>query len=113
MQKKGTLAVFTNIFINVLKVLPVERIFLVQLRLVLLEVFEVFTEAGLDVFIVEKLTEDDKLLPEELVGEVDGGVDDAGAVGSDGVGDVSDADGVQMFAVARLLHKDLHNVNQR
>ena len=60
-------------------------------------------------FIVEKLTEDDKLLPEELIGEVNSGVDYAGAVGSDGVSDVSDADGVEMFAVARLLHKNLQN----
>ena len=88
---------------------PVERIFLVQLGLVLLEELEVFAEAGLDVFIVEKLTEDDKLLPEELIGEVNSGVDDAGAVGSDGVSDVPDADGVEMFAVASLLHKYLQN----
>ena len=60
-------------------------------------------------FIVEKLTEDDKLLPEELVGEVHRGVDDAGPVGSDGVSDVPDADGVEMFAVASLLHKYLQN----
>ena len=60
-------------------------------------------------FVVEKLTEDDKLLPEELIGEVDGSVDDAGAVGSDGVSDVSDADSVQVFAVARLLHENLFN----
>ena len=88
---------------------PVERIFLVQLGLVLLEELEVFAEAGLDVFIVEKLTEDDKLLPEELVGEVHRGVDDAGPVGSDGVSDVADTDCVQMLAVARLLHKNLQN----
>ena len=60
-------------------------------------------------FIVEKLTEDDKLLPEELIGEVNSGVDDAGAVGSDGVSDMPDADGVEMFAVASLLHKYLQN----
>ena len=48
-------------------------------------------------FIIEKLWEDGKLLPEELVGEVDGGVDDPGAVSADAVGDVADGDGNQII----------------
>ena len=58
-------------------------------------------------FIIEELREDAELLPEELVGEVDGGVDDACAMSSDGVGNVSDADCVQMFIVTCLLHENL------
>ena len=60
-------------------------------------------------FIIKELREDNELLPQELVGEVDGGVDDAGAVGPDGVSDVPDADGVQVLAVACLLHENLEN----
>ena len=59
-------------------------------------------------FIIEKLRKDNKLLPEELVGEVDGGVDDSRSVCSDGVGDMSDTDGVQMLVVTGLFHKHLH-----
>jgi len=55
---------------------------------------------GLDVFIKHELREDIELLAEELIGEVDGGVHDAGAVCADGVGDVADVDCVQMFVVA-------------
>ena len=58
-------------------------------------------------FIIKELREDNELLPQELVGEVDGGVDDPRAVGPDRVGDVSDADCVQMFIVTRLLHENL------
>ena len=58
-------------------------------------------------FVIQKLREDNKLLPEELVGKVHGGVDDPGAVSPDGVSDVSDADGVQVFAVACLLNENL------
>ena len=58
-------------------------------------------------FIIKELREDNELLPQELVGEVDGGVDDAGAVGADAVGHVADGDGVEVLAVAGLLHKHL------
>ena len=58
-------------------------------------------------FIIEKLREDNKLLPEELVSEVDGGVDDSRAMCSNGVSDMSDTDGVQMLVVAGLFHKHL------
>ena len=43
-----------------------------------------------------------------LISEVDGGVHDAGAVGANGVGHVSDADGVEVLVVALGLEKDLH-----
>lgn len=59
-------------------------------------------------FIIKELREDNELLPEELVGEVDGGVDDPRAVGPDRVGDVSDADCVQMLVVTGLFHKYLN-----
>ena len=42
-----------------------------------------------------------------LIGEVDGGVHDAGAVGSYRVGDVPDADRVEVLVVALRLHEDL------
>ena len=58
-------------------------------------------------FIVEELREDTELLPEELIGEVDSSVDDASSMSPDGVGNVSDADGVQMFAVAGLFNENL------
>ena len=59
-------------------------------------------------FIIKELREDNELLPQELVGEVDGGVDDPRAVGPDRVGDVSDADCVQMLVVTGLFHKYLN-----
>ena len=64
-------------------------------------------EFRFDVFIKHELWEDVELLAEELVGEVDGRVHDAGAVCADGVGDMADVDRVQMFVVAWALHKDL------
>ena len=81
---------------------------MIQNLFVFFEEFCIFGQARLDVLIVEELREDGELLPEELVGEVDGGVEDAGAVGADGVGHVADADGVQVLVVTRLLHKHLH-----
>ena len=42
-----------------------------------------------------------------LIGEVDGGVHDAGAVGADRVCDVPDADRVEVLVVALRLHEDL------
>ena len=45
-----------------------------------------------------------------LIGEVDGGVHDAGAVGADRVGDVPDADRVEVLVVALRLHEDLREV---
>ena len=64
-------------------------------------------ELGLDVFVVQELRENKELLLEELVGEVDGGVGNACAVGSDGVGDVADGDGVEVLVVTRPLDEDL------
>lgn len=58
-------------------------------------------------FIIEELGEDTELLPEELIGEVNGGVDDARSMCSDRVGNVSDADGVEMLAVTGLLYENL------
>ena len=42
-----------------------------------------------------------------LIGEVDGGVHDARAVGADRVCDVPDADRVEVLVVALRLHEDL------
>ena len=64
---------------------------------------------GQRVNIKKDLRKNGKFLPEELVGEVDGGVDDAGAVGPDGVSDVPDADSVEVLAVAGLLYENLNN----
>ena len=64
-------------------------------------------KSGLDVLVIHELREDEELLAQELVGEVDGGVHDACAVGADGVGHVPDVDGVEMLVVARPLNKDL------
>ena len=82
---------------------------MIQNLFVFFKEFCILCQARLDVLIVEELREDGELLPEELVGEVHRGVDDAGPVGSDGVRDVADTDCVQMLAVARLLHKNLQN----
>ena len=49
--------------------------------------------------IIQKLRKDEEFLAQKLVGEVDCGVHDSRAVCSDGVGDVTDVDGVQMFVV--------------
>ena len=43
---------------------------LIRLVLCLSEEADVLDESGLDVFVVHKLTEDVKLLPQELVGEI-------------------------------------------
>ena len=56
-------------------------------------------EPCLDVLIVQKLRKDEEFLAQKLVSEVDSGVHDPRAVCSDGVGDVTDVDGVQMFVV--------------
>jgi hypothetical protein len=40
------------------------------------------------------------------------GVHDAGAVGTDGVGDVADVNGVQVLIVTGLLNKDLYKENK-
>ena len=56
-------------------------------------------EPCLDVLIVQKLRKDEEFLAQKLVSEVDSGVHDSRAVCSDGVGDVTDVDGVQMFVV--------------
>ena len=57
--------------------------------------------------IIHKLREDEELFPEELVGEVDRGIHDTGAVGADGVGDATDVDRVQMLVVAGALNENL------
>ena len=56
-------------------------------------------EPCLDVLIVKKLRKDEEFLAKKLVSEVDSGVHDSRAVCSDGVGNVADVDGVQMFVV--------------
>ena len=56
-------------------------------------------EPCLDVLIVQKLRKNEEFLAQKLVSEVDSGVHDPRAVCSDGVGDVTDVDGVQMFVV--------------
>ena len=56
-------------------------------------------EPCLDVLIVQKLRKDEEFLAQKLVSEVDSGVHDSRTVCSDGVGDVTDVDGVQMFVV--------------
>lgn len=58
-------------------------------------------------FVIQELRKDGELFFEELVGEVDGGVGDAGAMSSDGVGDVADGDGVEVLVVTASLHKYL------
>lgn len=58
-------------------------------------------------FIVHELREDEELLTKELICEVDGGVHDPCTVGTDGVGNVADVDGVEMLVVAGTFHKDL------
>ena len=67
----------------------------------------IFHQARFDVLVEEELREDEELFAQELVGEIDGRVDDAGAVRSDRIGHVSDADGVEMLAAARLLGEEL------
>lgn len=64
-------------------------------------------EPCLDVLIVQKLWKDEELLAQKLVSEVDGGVHDSRAVCSNGVGDVTDVDGVQMFVVWRQFNENL------
>ena len=56
-------------------------------------------ESCLDVLIIQKLRKDEEFLAQKLVSEVDCGVHDSRAVCSDGVGDVTDVDGVQVFVV--------------
>ena len=50
-------------------------------------------------FIVQKLRKNEEFLAQKLVSEVDCGVHDPRAVCSDGVGDMTDVDGVQMFVI--------------
>lgn len=86
--------------------------------------------------VVHELAENVKLLPQELIGKINlrgkkkqqtielkserkthqslqdrldphRGVHDACAVGPDGVGDVTDVDGVQVLVVTRLLDENL------
>lgn len=61
----------------------------------------------LDVLIVKKLREDEEFLAQKLVREVDGSVHDSRAVSSDGVRNVTDVDGVQMFVVRRQFNENL------
>lgn len=56
-------------------------------------------EPCLDVLIVQKLRKDKEFLAQELISEIDGRVHDSRAVCSDGVGNVTDVDGVQVFVV--------------
>ena len=69
-------------------------------------------KSGLDVLVIHELREDEELLAQELIGKVDGGVHDARAVGSDGVGHMADVDGIQMLIVAGALDEDLKNKEQ-
>lgn len=50
----------------------------------------------------KKLAENMKALRQILVHEVDGSVCNAGSVSPDGIGDMSDAYGVEMFAILRI-----------
>lgn len=58
-------------------------------------------------FIVHELGEDEKLLGQELISKVDGGVHDARSVRSDRIGDMADVDCVQMLIIAWALNKYL------
>ena len=58
-------------------------------------------------FIVEELWKYEELLPEKLVSEVDSGVHYTWAMCSDGIGNMTNIDGVQVFVVGSSLHENL------
>ena len=58
-------------------------------------------------FIVEELWKYEELLPEKLVSEVDSSVHYTWAMCSDGIGNMTNVDGVQVFVVGSSLHKNL------
>lgn len=107
---------------------PQSSYLLIRLILCFSEESDVLDESGLDVLIVHELAEYVKLLPQELVGKINlmeqtwsdlrgqgtdaflythRGVHYACAVGPDGVGDVTDVDGVQVLIVTCLLNENL------
>lgn len=84
---------------------------LIGLVLSFSEEANVFDQSGLNVLVIHELAEDVKLLAQELVGEIHCCVHNASAVGSDGVGDVSNVDCVEMLVVTCFLNKDLFMKN--
>ena len=67
----------------------------------------VFDQPRLDLLIVKKLRKNLEFCDQELVGEIDGGVDDARPVGSDGICNVGDVQRVQKLAWTFGFNKNL------
>lgn len=61
----------------------------------------------LNVLIVKKLWKDEEFLAQKLIGEVDGSVHNSRPVSSDGVRNMTDVDGVQVFVVRRQFNENL------
>jgi hypothetical protein len=78
---------------------PFVREHLIRLQSYLLEEPHILDQPRFDVIIKEELRENPKLFPEELVGEIDCGVHDPGAVRSDRVADVPNVDSLQELVV--------------
>lgn len=68
---------------------------------------QLLEQSRLDLLVVEKGGEGVKLLAQELVYKVDGGVDDTGAVRLHRVGNVPGANDVEVLALAVRLYEHL------
>lgn len=58
-------------------------------------------------FVIEKLWKNEELLAQELISEIHSCIHNSWSVSSDGVGDMTNVNRIQMLVIRRSFHEDL------